>query len=340
MTASEARIGVAKRATLTEVAKRAGVSRQTASRVARGGALVNAKTAAKVRRVIAELDYRPNLVARALSTGRTRVLGVLAHASDGYGPQATIAAIMRAAQEHGYGVTVASLESFDSDSVNEAFERLVEIGCDGVVLMAPWISDSDVLRGLITPVPVVTTSDIQDVALPSVHMDTVAAVREAVSYLLGLGHRTVTHVSGVPEQNATRLRIAGWQAALAERGAATPEVLQGDWTSQSGYAAGLSIADDHSVTAVFAANDQMALGVIYALAERGRDVPRDVSVLGFDASPDSRFYRPALTTVGVDAFDVGSRVVDLLLRMIDGEQVEAVVLPHRLIMRDSAATPS
>jgi DNA-binding LacI/PurR family transcriptional regulator len=327
------------RPTLADVARLAKVSRQTASRVARGGELVNPHTAARVRRAIDKLGYHPNPVARALSTGRGKMLGVLAHETSGYGPESIISGVLRAADEIGYSVIIARTAVFDLSGVQDTVNRLAAVGCDGVILMAPCETDAGAVRALRTKsVPLVTTSEVRDYQGPAVHPNTVQAARDVVEYLLGLGHATVRFVSGPQPWNASRLRALGWEQALKKAGAPVLPAVRGDWTAQSGYEAGIKLADDPATTAIFAANDDTALGVIYALAERGLRVPEDVSVVGYDDSPTSQFFRPSLTTIRVDAFDHGRQAVHQLMLQLDGRTATPTTyISHELIVRSSTA---
>lgn len=322
------------RATLTDVARLAGVSRQTASRVARGGALVSAETAARVEAAIAELGYRPDPVARALSTGRGRTIGVVSHTSR----NEIVDGIERAAQDAGYAMSLALLPNFDPEVVQSTVERLVETGCDGVILMAPWVSDAEALRRLESPVPLLVASQAPGFTGPMVYPDAVGSARDVVQHLLDLGHRTVWHVAGPDGWIASRLRAEGWEQALRSAGAPVPEPLPGDWSSRAGYEAGLRLAENPDVTAVFAANDQTALGLLYALAQRGRRVPDEISVVGYDDIPGSEFFQPALTTVRVDNLARGRHAVAQLLRQLRGEPPESlIVVGYELVIRDSTA---
>jgi DNA-binding LacI/PurR family transcriptional regulator len=323
------------RPTLTDVASLAGVSRQTASRVARGGALVSPETAARVEQAIAQLGYRPDPVARALSTGRGRTLGVLSHTTR----NAIVDGIERAAQEAGYGMSLALLSTFDPEVVQSTVERLVQTGCDGVILMAPWVSDAEALRRLKSPVPMLVTSQAPGFSGPMVYPEAVGSARDIVEHLLELGHRTVWHVAGPAGWIASRLRAEGWEQALRAAGAPVPAPLAGDWTSRSGYEAGLRLAEIPDVTAVFAANDETALGLLYALAERGRRVPDEISVAGYDDIPGAEFFQPALTTVRVDNLARGRYAVEQLLRQLRGEPPESpIVVGYELVIRDSTAS--
>lgn len=328
------------RATLTDVAKLAGVSRQTASRVARGGALVSAETAARVESAIAQLGYRPDPVARALSTGSGRTLGVIVHAYTSVGTLMILDGIQQAAQEAGYTVNVANLMEFDPDIVRSTVERLVRTGCDGIILMAPWMSDVASVEEAGSRVPILTTSQVAGYHGPAVHPDATASAREVVQHLLELGHRTVWHVAGPEGWNAGRLRKQGWEQALRSAGAEVPTVLPGGWTGLAGFEAGLRLAENPEVTAVFAANDHVALGLLYAFAQRGRRVPEQVSVAGHDDIPGSEYFRPALTTVRIDYLEQGRRAVAELLRQLDGEPAGSpVFVEHELVIRDSTAPP-
>lgn len=328
------------RATLTDVARLAGVSRQTASRVARGGALVSAETAARVESAIAELGYRPDPVAQALSTGSGRILGVVAHAYTSFGTITILDGIQRAAQEAGYAVSVANLMEFDPEVVQAAVERLVRTGCDGIILMAPWMSDVAALEEVESLVPILTTSQVAGYHGPAVHPDAAGSARDVVQHLLELGHRTVWHVAGPEGWNASRLRKQGWEQALRSAGAEVPAVLPGGWTGLAGYEAGLRLAEIPEVTAVFAANDHVALGLLYAFAQHGRRVPEQISVVGYDDIPGSEYFRPALTTVRIDSLAQGRRAVAELLRQLDGEPASSpVFVGHQLVIRDSTAPP-
>ncbi|WP_165368171.1 LacI family DNA-binding transcriptional regulator, partial [Phytoactinopolyspora endophytica] len=267
------------RPTLTDVARLAGVSRQTASRVARGSSLVNADTARRVRKVIDTLGYQPNALARALSVGLSQHIGVVTHAASGEGTGTILGGIESAAAELGYRAIVAHVTTLGRQELQDAVDALARIGCDGIVVMAPWASAADSLGLVSSPVPLITTSEVPGYDGPAVHSDTAAAAEQATSHLLGLGHRTVHHVAGPDDWNAARLRTEGWRRALEQAERPVPPMLTGDWSSASGARLGAELARDPEVTAIFAANDTMALGVLHALWRAERDVPAEVSVI-------------------------------------------------------------
>ncbi|MGW6196876.1 LacI family DNA-binding transcriptional regulator [Kribbella sp. NPDC055110] len=330
------------RATLTDVARAAGVSRQTASRVARGGENVNARTAARVRRVIKSLGYRPDPIARALSVGRGLSVGLLTHQLTGrqmgLGAISVMIGVEQAAAELDLGVSVATFSTFDRATVQDGIDRLARAGCDGVIFMAPWVSAAKTLRALDTSLPMVSTSEVPEYDGPAVHADATQAAADVVNHLLSLGHTTVHHVTGPPNWISSQLRLAGWESALRRADAEIPEPLTGDWTARSGYDAGRRLAEDPSVTAIFAANDEMALGIVSALIESGRRVPEDVSVAGFDDAPGADYFRPPLTTIRVDDAEYGRQAVAQLMLQLNGEPAApATILPHQLIIRASTA---
>lgn len=304
------------RPTLTDVARLAGVSRQTASRVARGGLLVNAETARRVQQVIDDLGYRPNVVARALSVGVTHQIGVVTHSTAGFGQGALLRGVEKAVDEIGYRVVISRIRSLAAAEVQEAVDDLVRLGCDGLVLQAPWLTAGEALSQLSSPVPLVTTSEVLGYSGPAVSVDGVAAADLATTHLLGLGHATVHHVAGPDGWSASRLRTEGWRRALRREGRDEPDVMVGDWTSRSGARWGAELAADPSVTAIFVANDTMALGLLYALAEAGRSVPGEVSVVGFDGQPEGEHFQPPLTTMSADADEHGRLAVQMVRSML------------------------
>jgi DNA-binding LacI/PurR family transcriptional regulator len=326
---------------MADVARVAGVSHQTVSRVLNGSTSVRPETRERVVRAVRELDYRRNSMARALVTGRSRTLGVVSFDTTLYGPASTLFGIERAAHSAGYFVSVASVTSLDRPSVLGAVEQLRDQGVDGVLLITPQETAVEALLHLPRDMPVVAVEAGPDEAVPVVAVDQVAGAAAATRHLLELGHRTVWHVAGPSDWLEARQRIEGWTTALEEAGADVPPLLAGDWSAQSGYDLGRRLATVRDVTAIFAANDQMALGILRALHETGREVPGEVSVVGFDDIPEARFFTPPLTTVRQDFNEVGRQSLMLLLDEIGASQrsSERVVVPPEFKLRDSTAAP-
>jgi DNA-binding LacI/PurR family transcriptional regulator len=327
---------------MTDVARLAGVSHQTVSRVLNDHPNVREQTRLRVRAAIAELGYRPNRAARALVTGRSQLIGIVAQNSTLYGPASLLAALEQTAAEAGFAVSVGSVGKLDRESVAGAVGRHLDQRVAGLIVIAPLVSASDALAGLPVEVPMVTIDGDPVRSAALVTVDQVAGARAATAHLLDAGHRTVWHVSGPPGWFDSTGRIDGWRETLQRAGAEVPPPIAGDWSAASGYAAGQMLARMPEVTAVFAANDSQALGVLRALSERGRRVPQDVSVVGFDDLPEAAYFIPPLTTVRPDFAAVARAGLDMLLARIAGEPdvaTRAVVAPS-LVVRDSVAAPS
>jgi DNA-binding LacI/PurR family transcriptional regulator len=304
---------------MTDVARMAGVSHQTVSRVLNGHSSVRASTRQRVEAAIEQLGYRPNLAARALVTGRSATLGLVTLDTTLFGPVATLYGIERAAREAGYYLSVVSLRSIDHDSLGEALQRLIAQAVAGVVIIAPLASAGRALTGLPRGLPLVVVEGDPGTRLAVVTVDQHLGARLATEHLLALGHSTVFHVSGPDEWTEARERVSGWRAALDAARAPVPPVIRGDWTARSGYEAGCRLAAEPDASAVFVANDHMALGVLRAMSERGRKVPEQMSVVGFDDIAESEYFTPPLTTVHQDFDAVGRRSLELLLEQVDGD---------------------
>ncbi|WP_051942941.1 LacI family DNA-binding transcriptional regulator [Streptacidiphilus rugosus] len=326
---------------MADVARLAGVSHQTVSRVLNDNPHVKEETRDRVLQAIRELDYRPNSAARTLVTKRSQTLGVVSFDTTLYGPASMLYGIEQAARSAGYFVSIASLRSLDGRSVQEAVERLRGQAVEGVLVIAPQTSAVGALSQVSGQVPVVAVGTGPQARVPAVAVDNEAGARAATRYLLDLGHRTVHHVAGPSSWLDAQARLAGWRSTLAEAGAPEPPVLAGDWSARSGYEAGLQLAEDPEATAVFCANDHMALGLLRALNEAGRDIPGDISVAGFDDIPEASYFTPPLTTVRQDFGELGRRGLELLVEQIeDGVRTRPrVLVPPELVLRRSTAAP-
>jgi DNA-binding LacI/PurR family transcriptional regulator len=288
-----------------------------------------------------ELGYRPNSAARALKRGEFRTIGVILFSLSTTGNVRTLEAIATSAAEEGYAVTLLPVAVPTQDEVRGAFSRLGELAVDAViVIMEVHLLDTATVALPPNVQVVVADSDAGD-RYSVVDTDQAGGSRAAVRHLLGLGHRTVWHLAGPEESFAAQRRAAAWRATLTEAGRVPPPLVRGDWSAESGYRAGLRLADEPDCTAVFAANDQMALGLLRALQERGRKVPQDVSVIGFDDIPESGSFLPPLTTVHQDFAEVGRRCVAGVLRQMRLQSAEpgTALVPTRLVLRDSTAPP-
>ena len=325
---------------MADVARLAGVSGQTVSRVANDRHNVDATTRHRVRAAMRELGYRPNSAARALRNGEFRSIGVIVFELSTFGTTRTLDAISTAATISGYAINLLPLDGNQS-AVTNAFSRLDEQAVDGVIILieAHTLDESGVQLPDGLPVVVIDSSAHYD--YPIVDTDQAQGARLATEHLLELGHETVWHLGGPPTSFSADRRRRSWEQTLIDHGRDVPPVLDGDWSSTSGYDAGLRLAVNDTVTAVFVANDQMALGLLCALHERGRAVPDDVSVVGFDDMEEAAHFWPPLTTVRQTFAEVGRRSVDALIAEIQaGEHHHAPdAVPTELIVRRSTAPP-
>jgi len=328
-------------AVMTDVAELAGVSYQTVSRVLHDSPHVRGDTRERVLAAIRQLDYRPNSMARALVTGRTNTLGVVTFDTTLYGPASTLLGIEQAAHDAGYGVSVSSLRSLNRHTVLTAIQQLRDQGVDGVAVIAPVRAGVDALRHVRPDFAVVAVAAGPNASIPVASVDQAAGAAAATRHLLNLGHKTVFHLAGPPDWKEAEERIEGWKSVLKAAGASIPTPLRGDWTPRSGYEVGQSLLEIKSLTAVLVANDQMALGLLRRLHEAGREVPRDISIVGFDDIPESAYFTPPLTTVRQDFGELGRRCLQILLGRIEGGAgpTRAVVAPELVVRSSSGAAP-
>ncbi|MFI7587132.1 LacI family DNA-binding transcriptional regulator [Spongisporangium articulatum] len=322
-----------------DVARLAGVSHQTVSRVLNDSASVSSRTRALVLAAIDELGYRPNTAARTLVTGRSKTLGLVTVGGALYGPMSMLYGIEAAARERGYILTVANVGGGEGDAVERALLRLERQGVEGIVVVAPLTSVGESLGSVAPHLPLVAVESSLDATFPVIAVDQAAGAHAATRHLLDLGHPTVWHVAGPEHWYEAQDRITGWTAALQAAGADVPPLLRGDWSPRSGYEVGQIVSRMSDVTALFVGNDPMALGVLRALREHGRDVPGDISVVGFDDIPEAEYFSPPLTTVRQPFEEVGRRSLSALLEELDAGRMRPgrIVIPPELVVRGSTA---
>ncbi|MDQ0598190.1 DNA-binding LacI/PurR family transcriptional regulator [Streptomyces canus] len=330
------------RPVMDDVARLAGVSKQTVSRVLNDNPAVRPETREVVQAAMRSLGYRPSRSARSLASGRTRMLGVISFDAARYGPASTLTAINTAAQKAGYLLSSMALDdTADHATVAEAVDRLSAEGADGVIAIAPQHRVGQALADTHLDTPLVVLENEIRGGTQLVTADSRNGARKAVEHLLRLGHPTVWHIAGPTGWTSADQRLISWQDTLKAAGAEVPELLIGDWSADSGYELGRRLARRPDVTAVFASNDQMALGLLHALHEAGRRVPEDVSVVGYDDIPEAAHLLPPLTTVRTDFAAIGRRSLRLLLDRIDGRTEERVepLIPVEVIVRRSCGRP-
>lgn len=323
-----------------DVAKMAGVSHQTVSRVLNNHPNVSGHTKERVESAIAQLGYRRNTAARSLVTRRSRTIGVLACETGQFGPANTLLGVEQAGREAGYFVSIANLREVTDDSVNDAIAHFRNQSVDGIVILVPHPDVLAVLRDVSFPVPIVAVGARTGNQLTGASLNQRLGARLAVDHLIGLGHRRIAHISGPPHWIDAAERIKGWQESLAHAGLGADILLQGGWDAASGYRAGLDLIKQHTVTAVFVANDQMAVGVLRAVQEAGLHVPGDISVVGYDDQPEAEFFMPPLTTIKQDFEELGRRCMEAVLQQLDGDGGigDQIVNPF-LVIRATTAAP-
>lgn len=323
-----------------DVAALAGVSHQTVSRVLNDHPRVRPETRQRVLDAIAQLGYRRNSAARALVTRRTGTIGVVTSGSALFGPTSTLIALEHAARDAGLFVSVATVPTWGADQVSTVLEHFMSQGVDGVVVIAAHDDAVVAVRAFDEPVPIVMVGPKNlPGPLHSVAVDQYAGGRLAVRHLLELGHRDVVHLAGPVDWLDARWRIEGWRDELAAAGIRAGEPIPGDWSAQRGYDVGRELAAGELPTAVFAANDQLALGLLRAFAEAGLRVPTDVSVVGFDDVDGSAHFFPPLTTVRQEFGALGRRCMELLLGAIAGECVDSGLIAPSIMVRASSGPP-
>ena len=318
---------------MAQVAALAGVSGQTVSRVVNDSPRVDPATRSRVERAMAELGYRPHLAARTLRTGRSQTIGLVVTTLATVGNSRMLQATAEAAEERGYALTVVTAAG--TDGVSRAFRRLADQGVDGAVVLneaSALVPASE--RPTALRLVVVDAAD--DTELRVVHSDHAGGAALATTRLLELGHATVHHLAGPEDSFAAAERERGWRETLDVAGIRPSRVVRGDWSADSGYAAAGAL---DAASAIFCANDQMALGLLRALADGGRRVPEDVAVIGFDDVPDAANYRPPLTTIRQDFTALAHRAVEALVADIEGDADAGAggVIPTALIERASHA---
>ncbi|MEU1192794.1 LacI family DNA-binding transcriptional regulator [Streptomyces sp. NPDC005859] len=338
--------GPRKAASIRDVAKAAGVSYQTVSRVINSHPNVREETRKRVEGAIEALGFRRNATAFALASGVTRAVTVLTSNTTLYGYAATLQGLEEAARAAGYSLGVKLLTPEDdldhtiSSAVAEGGGLMV-IGFDRLAASALDRVPENVPCAAVVEAP----SHGRTPPRPAVWADDRAAARAATVHLLDLGHRTVHYVAIPTSVGARRSegpRAQGWRGALEAAGVTPPEPHGGKgWDAQAGYDQGRELARDPDVTAILCGNDDLALGVLRALHHAGRSVPGDVSVIGFDDAPHSGFVTPSLTTVRMDFQGLGRDAFELLRGQLENDyQPPAPTFAGTdLIIRESSGTP-
>lgn len=341
-----------KRVTIKEVAQAAGVSTQTVSRVLNDRPDVSEDTREKIRGIIADLGYSPNVLARSLIQGRSNTIGVVGYGLGYYGPSRVVTGIERRANELGFTLLFSLLRDPDTDDGKRIFDNLLARQVDGMIWAVPeigsnrqWVTDTQ--SHLPCPVVFINMKHTDNLAVTAI--DNREGGRMATSHLLRQGYRRIGIITGPPSWWESQQRELGWREAMQEAGITDLERLKvsGDWYPSSGEK-GLEelFSRNFDLEAVFACNDPMAAGALLAARHLGRRVPHNLAVIGFDDVPEAAYYYPALTTIRQPLVEMGGRAVNLLVQIMqsytEGQEVnqtQPIWMHPQLVIRESSIRP-
>ena len=335
--------------TLKDVAKLAGVSTKTVSRVVNNQGEIRQETRERVQAVIEQLGYRPNVLARSLIHQRTNTLGVVAWGIDYFGPSRTVVGIEQQAHQLVYSLFLNLMDRPDGGDSEQVLDTLITHRVDGIIWAVPEVGDnrawleSNHLEQL---PPIVFLSMEPRPGLAIVAVDNCCGAKQATQHLIDQGRRKIGIITGPLTWWEARERYAGWEAAMHQANLATPSslVVEGEWTAASGEQ-GLHILlnQEPDIDAVFASSDQIALGALGTAHRLGRQIPQDLAIVGFDNIPESACFWPPLTTVYQQLIDVGRIAVQTLHRMIEAnrqlktpDEATVTLVKPELIVRASS----
>jgi DNA-binding LacI/PurR family transcriptional regulator len=333
----------ARQPTISDVARVAGVSVPTVSRVLTGATRVSPERSARVQAAIEQLGFRPNGAARALVGGRQPMLAVFAGNTTRFGYAGTIQGIEEAARADGLMVVISVVETDDPAAVKQAVDLALSQPLSGAIVLEydpPGVATLAAMPSWL-PVVAVAAGGRAGSTVAHAYMDDFLGARRATQYLLELGHLTVHHVA-IPSAGGESSRLLGWREALEVAGAPVPPVARAGWDPMSGYDAGTRLLQDEHVTAVLCGNDELAMGLMRAAQDLGIRVPADVSVIGFDDQPLGQLWSPALTTVRQDFAELGRRSFQLLKQARAGSQsaLTSRIVPDLVVRQSSGAVSS
>jgi len=329
-----------KQSNIYDVARLAKVSHQTVSRVLNNSTSIRPETKSRVLNAIESLGYRPNQAARALASSKTKMLGILASDTDHSGPASMVHFMEVAARGQGFFVVTCGIDPSSQVSVKEGIDHLLKLGIEGLAVVTPHLEAVAEVRRKVSGIPVVTIDSMYQMDELAVSVDNFAGGASATQHLIDLGHRNIIHVSGPSNWFESSARSAGYTATMLNA-SLMPQIINGDWNLKTGYLVGKGLdIDGLGITAIFLANDRMAIGLLHSMRERGVEVPGRLSVVGFDDVEETEFCWPPLTTVRQDFRELGSRAMTLLLDELSGKRVKkrTRLIPN-LVARASTAPP-
>ena len=323
-----------------DVARLAKVSHQTVSRVLNKNPSIRPETEARVEKAMASLGYRPNLAARALASSRTHMLGILSSDTDFTGPAAMVHHMEMAARQNGYFAVSLGIDANDPKSVKDGIEHFMKLAVEGIAVVTPKLEAVELVRSQLNGIPVVTLDSMYRMDELAVTVDNFAGGVTATTHLIELGHRNIVHISGPKGWFESTTRAAGYTSTMLTSNL-IPQVIDGDWEISTGYRIGRELdVMGKGITAMFIANDRMALGFMRAMREKGVNIPGDLSIVGFDDLDETAYWSPPLTTLRQDFKELGSRAMELLMGEIAGKPTKKMerLIPD-LIVRQSTTSP-
>lgn len=326
----------ARQPNIYDVARLANVSHQTVSRVLNNNSSIRPETKTRVLKAMETLGYRPNQAARALASAKTKMLGILSSDTDFTGPASMVHEMEVAARARGYFAVSCGVDPTNLASVQGGIEHLMNLGVEGLAIVTPHAEAVEYVRQQVMAIPVVSLDSMYRMDELAVSVDNFAGAVAATEYLIELGHRNIVHISGPKNWFESSTRTAGYTSTMLNA-RLEPRVIEGDWEIQTGHRIAMDMSiDSLAITAIFVANDRMALGVLSAMRKRGISVPDRLSVVGFDDLPETAYYWPPLTTVKQDFRQLGERAMLLLVQELEGRAVKKVdrLIPE-LVVRDS-----
>ncbi len=329
------------RPTIKEVASMAGVSTQTVSRVINERPDVSRETRKRVQDVIEKLGYRPSALARSLIRRRSHTLGIVTAGLKYIGPNRTLNGITVAAEEAGYALLLKELSGFDADDNELIFQSLLSRHVDGIIWAVPEVGKNrdwiNMLPGeLDVPIVYLTMEPRENISVVSIN--NYLGGRLAMSHLLEQGYRHIGHISGPLDWWESRQRMKAWKDALEESGIGFYEHswIEGNWSSSSGVQAAEKLFEQYAdLDSILVANDQMALGVMQVAHQKGKRIPQDLGIVGFDDIPESAFFWPSLTTVHQDQSNLAKVAVEEIIKIIEAEWEESVPISPKSIMLET-----
>ncbi|MEY4410052.1 MAG: hypothetical protein RLZ99_525 [Actinomycetota bacterium] len=330
-----------KQANIYDVARLAKVSHQTVSRVLNNNPSIRPETKTRVLKAMESLGYRPSLAARALASSRSKMLGILSSDTDFTGPAAMVHHMEAAARAQGYFVVTVGIDANDEESVQSGIDHLMKLGIEGLALVTPQLRAVEIARAAVSDIPVVTLDSMYRMDELAVSVDNFAGGAAATQHLIDLGHRNIVHISGPQGWFESTTRAAGYTATMLNANL-TPQVIDGDWQIETGYRIGKKLdVESKDITAIFIANDRMAFGLLHAMRERGIEVPKQLSIVGFDDLEESTYSSPPLTTLRQDFKELGNRAMNLLLAEISGTSTKKLdrLIPELILRGSTAAVP-